>query len=322
MFKNMILYRYAVKGAMLEFSHLERALELMPFVAGGATSELSYGWVPPRGEEHGALVESVGGQWIARFLCERKSVPVATLNALVEAKCQKIEEEFGRKPGKRERQELKDEAKLDLLPKAFPTLSATWVWIDPVNKLLVIDGTVSKADQIVTSLVSAVKGLGFGLVHSKASPGAAMSRWLLNSEAPVGFSVDRECELKAADESKAVVRYTRHTLDIEAVRNHVKRGLLPTRLSMTYDDRVSFVLKDSLNLSKIEILEEVMLSKQAEDGDSFATNFAIATGELQKMIPALLEALDGESPHSGLQGIDCPASIEATATFKHAEATA
>ena len=121
-----------------------------------------------------------------------------------------------------------------------------------------------------------------------------MSDWLVTQEAPAGFSVDRECELKAADESKAVVRYSRHPLDNEEVKQHVEAGKLPTRLALTWDSRVSFVLTESLQLKKIAFLDVVFEGTSAGKDDGFDADTAIATGELCKLLPDLFEALGGE----------------------------
>ncbi len=292
MFKNMIVYRIAAQweGSL---EQLEEALQKTPFVPCGATQEKSIGWVPPRGEEHGALAESVGGQWMLRFMSESKMLPASVLNRKVQEKADAIEKEFGRKPGKKEKRDLKDEAKLDLLPMAFTKQSSMWVWIDPQAKFLVLDtGAQGKADEVVTLLVESLQGFGVALLDTQTSAQAAMAHWLLTQEAPAGFSIDRECELKAADESKAVVRYARHPLDIEEVRLHVQQGKLPTKLAMTYDDRVSFILADSLQIKKIAFLDAVL--DQAGDEGGFDTDVAIATGELSKLIPELIEALGGE----------------------------
>ena len=53
-------------------AQLEEALAREPFAECGATQQKSCGWVPPRGAEHGALVEVVDGQWIARLAIETK----------------------------------------------------------------------------------------------------------------------------------------------------------------------------------------------------------------------------------------------------------
>nr|WP_315539484.1 recombination-associated protein RdgC [uncultured Comamonas sp.] len=293
MIKNVIIYRIASSwNGSLQV--LEEALQKSPFVPCGPTQEKSSGWVPPRGEDHGLLAESIGGQWMLRFMSESKLLPADVLNRKVAEKTDAIEKEFGRKPGKKEKQELKDEAKLDLLPMAFTKKGAMWVWLDPQAKLLVLDtGAQGRADEVVTLLVESLQGFGVALLDTQTSPQTAMAHWLVSQEPPVGFSVDRECELKAADESKAVVRYGRHPLDIEEVKEHVQQGKLPTKLAMTWDDRVSFVLSDTLQVKKIAFLDSV-LDEAGEEG-GFDTDVAIATGELSRLIPDLVEALGGVS---------------------------
>ena len=292
MFKNLIIYRIASQCSITQEA-LEEALQKTPFTACGATQEKSIGWVPPRGEAHGLLCEPVGGQYIARFMSEAKQLPSSVLNRKVQEKADAIEKEFGRKPGKKEKQELKDEAKLDLLPQAFTKQAATWVWVDPQARTLVLDaGTQARADEIVTLLVEGLQGFGVALLDTQTSPQAAMAHWLLTQEAPAGWSIDRECELKACDESKAVVRYGRHPLDIAEVKQHIEHGKLPTKLALTWDDRVSFVLTDGLQLKKISFLDSVL--EEAGDQGGFDTDVAIATGELSRLIPDLVEALGGE----------------------------
>ncbi|MGP1684656.1 MAG: recombination-associated protein RdgC, partial [Giesbergeria sp.] len=212
MFKNMIVYRIA-PGWQCDLTQLEQAMAGVPFAECGATQERSTGWVPPRGEAHGLLAESVGNQWVLRFMTEAKVVPGSVLTRRVQEKAERIEQETGRKPGKRERRDLKDEAMLDLLPMAFTKLASTWVWIDPDACTLVLDtGSQARADEVVTLLTEALPGLALSLLSTQTSPQAAMSHWLASQEPPAGFSVDRDCELKAADEAKAVVRYARHPL--------------------------------------------------------------------------------------------------------------
>ncbi|WP_368921843.1 recombination-associated protein RdgC [Comamonas aquatica] len=292
MFKNMIIYRIAAQWVGV-LEQVEQALQKTPFMPCGATNEKSAGWVPPRGEDHGLLAESVGGQWVLRFMSETKQLPAEVLNRKVQEKADAITKEFGRTPGKKEKRDLKDEAKLDLLPMAFTKQTSMWVWIDPQAQLLVLDtGAQGKADEVVSLLVESLQGFGVALVDTQTSAQAAMAHWLLTQEAPAGFSIDRECELKAADESKAVVKYGRHPLDIDEVKQHIQHGKLPTKLAMTWDDRVSFVLTDALQVKKVVLLDAVL--DQAGDEGGFDTDVAITTGELAKLIPDLVKALGGE----------------------------
>jgi len=292
MFKALIAYRVA-QQFVPDFTLIEEALAKTPFLPIGATQETSIGWAPPRGEEHGALVEAADGQWVMKFQSESKTIPASVLNRKVQEKADAIEKEFGRKPGKKEKKDLKDEAKLDLLPVAFTKIAATWVWYDPQAGMLYIDcGSQSRADVVVSLLVESIKGFGVSLLDTQTSATAAMAHWLISQEPPAGFSIDRHVKLEAADESKARINYSRHALDIEEIKAHVEHGKLPTELAMTWDDRVSFILTDDLQIKKIEFTDGV-LDNAGEKG-GFDTDVAIATGELRKMIPDLIEALGGE----------------------------
>jgi recombination associated protein RdgC len=290
-FKNIIMYRIGPDWAPTQ-QQVEDGLDALRFVPCGAHEEKSVGWVEPRGEAHGPLVEVVSGQLILKLKLESKVVPGAVVTRKAKERAAQIEASTGRKPGKKETREIKDDIRLSLMPMAFSKEATVWVWIDPQARWLVLDaGSQAKADEVVTHLVKSLDGLNLNLINTQVSPIAAMADWLLTQEAPASFSVDRDCELKAADESKAVVRYARHALDTDEVKQHVKDGKLPTRLAMTWAGRVSFMLTEGMQLKKLDFLD-VVLDDVSDKG--FDTDVAIATGELRKLLPDLLDALGGE----------------------------
>jgi recombination associated protein RdgC len=289
----MIIYRIAPHW-QIDLSEVQAALAQWPFVECGATQERSWGWAPPRGQAHGLMAESVGGQWLLRFMVEAKVLPGSVLARRVQEKAARIEQETGRKPGRRESRDLKEEAKLDLLPMAFTKQSAIWVWLDTAARFLVIDTTSQgRADEVASALIEALAGLSLALIDTHTSPQAAMAHWLSTQEAPAGFSIDRECELKSTGEEKAVVRYARHPLDIAEIQAHIAAGKLPTKLALSWDDRLSFVLTEGLQIKKLAFLDTATQGPTDEGG--FDADVALATGELRQFIPDLIEALGGES---------------------------
>lgn len=329
MFKNVIVYRIAPQeGDALP--KLEEGLDKARFAPCGASQERSAGWVEPRGEAHAPLVESIGGQWIMKFMVEAKVVPGTVVRRKLEERIAQIEKETGRKPGRKEARELKEDVLLQLLPMAFTRQGATPVWVDPQAGWLVVGSSAqARADEIVTALVDALPGVTVVPLYTQQSATAAMSDWLVSQDPPTGFSVDRECELKAGDESKAVVRYARHPLDIDEVRAHIEQGKLPTRLALTWQDRVSFVLTEGMQLKKITFLEGVFEGGGAnKKEDGFDADAAISTGELGQLVPDLLEALGGEMPPGGMPALDGASQPTAAVTSSavppekvHAEAT-
>jgi len=292
MFKNLMVYRLGPDWSAT-VAQIDQALALARFAECGATQARSSGWVAPRGEEHGALIEAINGQWLMQLMVEQKVVPGSVIKRQVDALAAQVEKQTGRKPGKKQRNELKDQALLDLLPMAFTKRATVKVWIAPADRLLVIDASSqSRADEVLTALTQALPGLSAQLINTALSPAACMAEWLVSGEPPAGFTIDRDCELKAADGEKPVVRYARHALDIAEIREHILAGKQPTRLALTWQGRVSFMLTEALLVKKVAFLDGVLESGAGQE--SFDADAAIATGELAPMIGDLLDALGGE----------------------------
>lgn len=296
MFKNATLYR--IVNLPAHFGTGAAELCFSTFEPCGATQEKSVGWVPPRGQANGALLESVAGQWIMALKTETKSVPKEAIDKAVAEQLAHIEATTGRKPGKKEKREIKDDARLALLPMAFPKARTTKLWINRGTGILMIDSaSQSQLDDIITQLIKAVDGLVLQLIHTATAPSSAMAMWLSTKEAPTRFTVDRECELKASDESKAVVKYGRHALDIDEVAQHIAQGKVPTKLAMTFDGRVSFLLTEGGALKKIAFLDSVFEGGKDSEGDAFDADVTILAGEFQPLIKDLIAALGGEIQH-------------------------
>ncbi|TBO33997.1 recombination-associated protein RdgC [Aquabacterium lacunae] len=301
MFKNLTLYRVGPQWAA-DLTRTDELLRTCQFVPCGATQQKSFGFVEPRGQAHGPMVESVGGQWLLKLVTEQRVVPGSVVKRRVEELADAVEQQTGRKPGKKLQKELKEQALLELLPMAFTRQSHTLIWLDPRERLLLIDASsLSKADEIASTLVKTLNGeIEMQQLHTAESPSACMAAWLKDGEPPHAFTIDRECELKSSDEQKSVVRYARHRLDTDEVRQHILTGKMPTRLAMTWRDRVSFTLTDTLQIKKLALLDVVMESHKGSarppKEEAFDADVAIATGELCQLLPELIEALGGEAP--------------------------
>ena len=327
MFKNLMLYRLG-PGWPASAAQLEEALAREPFAECGATQQKSTGWVPPRGQDHGALVEAIDGQWVARFAIETKAVPGDAVRRKVDEAVAKIEKSSGRKPGKKELRDLRDDAVTALLPQAFPRRAQVTVWVAPRERWLVLDaGSQGKADEVITSLVR-VAGQGFtvGLLQTQRSPQSAMAGWLAAQSAdewPEGFHIERECELKGSGDEPAVVKFTRHDLVTDEVRQHIAEGKLPTRLALGWQGRVGFMLTQALQLKKIAFQEGVFDDVAGVKGDErFDADVAISTGELSGLITDLIAALGGEIESTAVtdQAPAAPAATVSTPVPATAEA--
>lgn len=293
MIKTATLYRIISEPA--DTLDARASFDAAAFTPCGSTQQISSGWVPPRGIEHGALLEIVSGQWILKLATETKKVPSPVLDNEVSRIAKEAEALTGRKPGKKQRREIREEALLSLLPAAFPSRLDTLVWIDVANKLVLIDtASTGRADAVVTELIRCQEGLGLALIQPNETPALAMAKWLRDRE-PIEFlEIGRACELKATDDSKANVKYTHHDLFIPEIQQHIASGMLPISLAMCWDDRVSFSLTDKLTLKGITMLEDTRVPP-AEAVDAFDADVVLFTGEMRTLVIDLLIALGGEA---------------------------
>ena len=125
-----------------------------------------------------------------------------------------------------------------------------------------------------------------------------MTDWLAGDNAPVRFTIDNELELRATGESKAMVRYANHVLEGSEIHSHIASGKRATRLGLTWNDRISFVLTEQMQIKRLNFLDIIKEESTAvaEDADElFEIDFTLMTGELAKMLTDLTEALGGEN---------------------------
>jgi recombination associated protein RdgC len=295
-FRNLQIFRLTSEWAYSTES-LSEALHKGLFHGCGASDRVARGWVPPRGEE-GELVFSMERQQLIALGVEQKLLPASVVRQYAQAKLIEIEAAQGYKPGRKQVREVVELMEAELLPRAFAKRGLTYVWIDPVNRWLLVDASSStRADEVMEHLKLSLGELPVTLIKTQLAPSTAMTQWLAAGEAPGSFSIDRDCELRAVAEERAAVRYVRHNLDSEEVRAHIAGGKSATRLALTWNDRISFVLTEQLQIKKLAFLDLLKedAERQAENADDlFAADFTLMCGELAQLLAQLIDVLGGE----------------------------
>ncbi|MDR0564384.1 MAG: recombination-associated protein RdgC [Azoarcus sp.] len=291
-FRNLQVFRLR-PGWDANVVRLDESLQKYPLQPCGSQEMESRGWIPPRDGD--ALVRVVGGQWLMAMGVEARLLPTAVVKQETETRVQTLAEKQGYKPGRATVKEMREQVLSELMPRAFIRSRRTWVWVDPVGGWLGIDASSpARAEEVLECLRLAIDDFPLLLLRTERSPMSAMADWLAG-EAPAGFTVDEDCELRSTSEEKATVRYAHHPLDGNEIKEHLTAGKLPTRLALTFNDRVSFVLTDKLELKRLDFLDTVREELGNEDDAEalFDSEFALMTGELSRLLPALVEVLGG-----------------------------
>lgn len=294
-FRNLQLYRLPTPWA-IDLASLEEQMARGPFVKCPSNQPLSRGWVSPRRD--GALVFALDRQWLLALAVEQRLLPASVVIEEVRERAEAIEAQQGYAPGRKQLKELRERVTEELMPRAFTRRRSTFVWIDPQNGWLCVDASSpARAEEVIEHLRHCLDEFPLALLHTQVSPASAMADWLAGGDAPAGFTIDRDCELKASGDEKSAVRYVRHPLEGDEIKTHLASGKVPTRLALTWDDRISFVLTEKLEIKRLAFLD--LLKEQAEKSaehadEQFDADFALMTGELSRFLPQLVEALGGE----------------------------
>jgi recombination associated protein RdgC len=296
-FRNLQIYRLGDEWQWNATQLMEK-LATGGFQGCGAFDMQSRGWVPPRGEESELLV-SVNRQWLIALGVEQKLLPTTVIRQYTQARIADLEAKQGFKAGRAQTRDLREQVTAELLPRAFVKRSLVYTWIDPINRWLVVDAAnPAKAEAVLDQLKLTLGDLPLKLFRTRTAPATAMTAWLAGNDAPAGFSIDRDCELRAAGEEKAVVRYVRHALDGKEIAEHIASGKSVTRLGMTWRDRVSFVLTEQLQVKRLAFLDVLKeeAGRQTDGGDDlFEANFALMSGELAPLLADIAAALGSEA---------------------------
>ncbi|AKM29289.1 recombination-associated protein RdgC [Pandoraea faecigallinarum] len=292
-FKNLQIHR--ISPWSLTSQQLEEKLAKFAFSPCASLESESAGWAPVRKESDLAL--SINGQILLTFRTEKKLLPGKVVNAATRERAAELEVQQGFKPGRKQMREIKEQVIDELLPKAFAIRSDIRVWIDTVNRWLAIDTpSPARADSVRAMLLRTLE-FGIQCVELNDAPVAHMTDWLASNEAPGGFSVDQDVELRSNTNEKAAVRYVRHPLDGDDVRQHIQSGKRTTRLAMTWNDRISFVLTDAFVLKRIaplDILKDAADPTADSEAERFDADFLLMTGELNHLLSDVIVAVGGE----------------------------
>jgi recombination associated protein RdgC len=294
-FRNLQIYRLPTPWN-IDLAALEEQLGRGPFIPCPSNEPMSRGWTSPRGD--GALVHSLNRQWLFALAVEQRLLPSSVVNQVAQERAEEMEAQQGYKPGRKQMKELRERVAEELMPRAFTRRRKTFVWADPTAGWLCVDAaSPAKAEEVIEHLRWSLDDFPLALVKTQLSPTSAMADWLAAGEGPGGFTIDRDCELKAVGEEKAAVRYVRHPLEGSDIKDHLASGKLPTRLALTWNDRISFILTEKLEIKRLTFLD--ILKEEAEKSaevaaEQFDADFALMTGELSRFLPDLLEALGGE----------------------------
>ena len=295
LFRNLILFRLPDSWTISALD-LEEALAQRPLRPCGSFDLRTRGWVTCG--DSGRLAYPQGPHYLIALGIEQKILPASVIlhearqRAAVQAEAQ------GHPVGRRQMRDIKARVTDELRARALSRRRVTHAWLNLRRGWLAVDASSDgRAEELVEVLGETLDGLAVTPLETRRAPVDAMAAWLALGDAPGRLAIDQELELKAVDGAGAMVRYTRHPLDGADIRAHLAAGKQPTRLGLTWNDRIAVVLHRNLHLRRVQFLDVYKDDNaQGENPqEQFDIDFALMTGELTQLVAEVLDALGGLS---------------------------
>lgn len=292
-FRNLTLFRFPTTTKLDELNTGLGECLLKPV---GPLELSSRGFISPFGRGDDELSHTRGdATWLA-VGGEDKILPGSVVNDMLAKKLAEIEQKEGRKPGGRTRKRIKDELITDLLPRAFVKPSRTDALIDLGHGVVAVDTSSRKSGENVVSEIRRALGSFPALpLNAEIAPRTVLTGWVAGEEMPEGLSLGDECELRDPIVQGAVVKVQRMELQSDEIAKHLESGKQVTRLALTLDDHVSFVLGEDLVVRKFKLLDgavDELESTEREDlRAELDARFVLMAGEFKRLFTVLEGAL-------------------------------
>lgn len=302
--KNVTVVRLT-DDIVREHDELTKTLEAQRFVPAREMEAERYGWIPPTGNEDDELVYSQGSVALLCLQKETKILPASVIREELKERLA-LREKGGRTVRAKERQNLMEEIKFELLPRAFSKHTRIMGYID-YQRQEVIVGTASanQAEEFLSSLRASLGSLPVTPLQAEYTPTKRMTDWTRLREAPSKVKFGAEITLAEAEGGKGSFR--KQDLMSEEIQQCIEAGKQVQRMSLEWNDYLTFAIDENLTIRKLgalDMFDEKYEGADDED-DALAANLYLTFMALRQLLPELYQWFGvGEPEYAADSGDD------------------
>lgn len=279
--KNINAYKLETKLAKAE---LTEVLESKPAREPGTQELSAYGFTAPV-KQSSELVIEAGDYMLICAEENKRDLPASVVKAEFDKQVEKIEHDQCRKVYKKERDQIKDEVIMRLLPSAFIKTSRIYAIICNKSSMIYIGhSSKTKCEEMLNAIRSVLGSLPVRPLELNLEQCDVMTK-ILRYGSHV-FECGTKATLKDIDGIETV-KFTNHDLGSEEVIDHIDAGKVVTEIELLSKQDMRFVLNEKLTLKQVKYPE------REDDESDFIGDLAIAGGLLTLLIGDLANEFGG-----------------------------
>ena len=269
-FKNAIIYQLN-NDTLLDKNAIEKAIKSVPFTPCGNIDTIKMGWVSPYNDNyHNDFIVDMQGHLLLRIKKETKLLPAPVIKQALLEKIDKQEQALSRKLTKNEKATLKDEVMIDLMPRAFSKYNHYWLWIDTINKRIILDtSSFKQAEDILAILRKELGVLALTPLSIEKPVEQIMTTWVKEKLNFAPFILGDQAELKDPLEGNGIISCKNQDITSDEMMIHFDSGKWITKVKIIDERGVNFIVNNDLTLKRIKFDSSVLDENEDIGADEF-----------------------------------------------------
>ncbi len=280
---------------------LENKLEQFSFTPCTPNLASSTGWISPTDEEYASLVYAANKKMLICLQIEEKLLPATVIREKLKERIKEIESTREHPVSAQEKRTLKGDVYYSLMPKAFGKIKKLFAYIDTEKNLLILNSASPKRiKEFVTFFKKTCPDINIKPPELKKLSNV-MANWLQNDNAPKSLTIENACVFQDINNQSRTIRCKQQNLFAPSMQDLLKDGCEISQMSFTWNDQITFTLKDDFTLQSLTYQDTVVEladegsptseeSKQ-EKQEQFDADFIIMSEAVSELIKSLIETL-------------------------------
>ncbi|EJB8454894.1 recombination-associated protein RdgC [Vibrio parahaemolyticus] len=295
--KHAMVYRHNLEFSF-DLDKLEEQMKHFEFVPCRETEKQKFGWTPALANNSENFVHR--GEQYALIVAKKevKDIPSAVIKEALNSKVEEMEKTEGRPLRKKEKDALKDDLMLDLLPRAFSKYTFFSVFINTKTNLVVVDASSFKAAEDVLALLRKTIGsLPVVPAVPVKSLEVMMTEWVKNNDVPSGFALQNDIKLVSVLEEGGIAQFKKQEIGSDEIKACIEADKVVSDLKMDWQNQIDFTLSEKGTIKNLRFSDRI----QDQNADipredvlaRMDADFCLASGELFAFLKSLYTELGG-----------------------------
>lgn len=272
---------FEIASPIEQIASLEEKLEQLIFEPCSTHTPFAVGWVDPIDVEDGMLVHDYKSYKMLCLQTEEKVVPLYVVQQELVAIIKQLELTEQRTISNKEKLILKHKVYSNLLPKAFSRINKIYAYFDFANKWLILNTMNPKKVEVFLAIIKKTVADLELIPLSVKNLTTTMTNWLQQENYPKTLSIEDHCIFKNPRKAKSIIKSQGHDLFSKEIQLFLRDGYQVDQIAITWQDQVTFILKENCNLANIKYGEQVTSATKIypldHATDRFVADFIIMT---------------------------------------------